>query len=102
MNKFSSLFIAIFIGVSQLYSQITPEEIDDLIKTGSEQLLVKENSRLMQEDFLYYADKIAARLLEFDASSSNYNYRKGYTTLYSLNDPRSAIQYFTVAITNTN
>jgi tetratricopeptide (TPR) repeat protein/flagellar motor protein MotB len=85
-----------------LISQINPGEIDELIKTGSEQLIVNENSRLMQEDFLYYADKLAARLLEFDQVSCNYNYRKGFTTLYSKGDAYSAKKHFEIALANTS
>ena len=74
------LFISLFVSLlsySAIQAQINPAEIDDLIKSGSEQLIVNENSRLMQEEFLYYADKLATRLLEFDQNSCNYNYRKG-------------------------
>lgn len=99
------LFISLFVSLlsySAIQAQINPAEIDDLIKSGSEQLIVNENSRLMQEEFLYYADKLATRLLEFDQNSCNYNYRKGYTTLYSKGDATTAKKLLEIAIKTTS
>lgn len=101
MKKLFISFIVSIITCSFVQAQINPAEIDELIKSGSEQLIVNENSRLMQEEFLYYADKLAARLLEFDQSSCNYNYRKGFTSLYSKGDATSAKKHFEIAITST-
>jgi len=83
-------------------SQNTLKDVEETIKNGSELLLVKENSRLTQEEFLYLADKIANRLLEINPNSSNYNYRKGYTALHSQLNPVLAKNHFEVAILLTS
>jgi hypothetical protein len=76
------------------YSQNTLNDVEELIQKGNEIQLVKENSRLTQEEFLYLADKIADRLLEINPNSCNYNYRKGYTALHSQVDPILAKKHF--------
>jgi len=91
------LFVSLF-----SYSQNTLNEVQEIILKGNEIQLVKENSRLTQEDFLYLADKVADRLLEINPSSCNYNYRKGYTALHSLMDPVLAKKYFEKAIVLTS
>ncbi len=95
-----SFFISI--PISTLYSQILQSEIDELLNTKKESFLVRENSRLMQEDFLFFADQIAAKLLTFQPESANYHYRKGFTELYSIQDPAAAIEHFNIAIQNTD
>jgi Tol biopolymer transport system component len=102
MLKSLVAFLFGFFCTFAVQAQINDSEIDEIVKTGSEQLIVNENSRLMQEEFLYYADKLAIRLLEFDQKSCNYNYRKGFTTLYSKGDANSAKNFFEIAIQSTS
>lgn len=102
MLKLFTILIAFFAITTTTHSQITESEIDELIKTGSEQKLVSENSRFMQEDYFYFANKIATKLLSFNTTSCNYNYRKGYGVLYSEENPTKAKQHFEIAIKNTN
>jgi hypothetical protein len=80
------------------YAQNTLKEVESIILKGTEIQLVKENSRLTQEEFLYLADKIADRLLEINPNSCNYNYRKGYTALHSQMDPILAKKHLEKAI----
>jgi hypothetical protein len=77
-------------------------EVEEVISKGNEIQLVKENSRLTQEEFLYLADKVADRLLEINPNSSNYNYRKGFTALHSQMDPILAKKHFEKAIVLTS
>ncbi|MCF8299850.1 MAG: tetratricopeptide repeat protein [Haliscomenobacter sp.] len=84
------------------YSQNTLKEVEKVILKGSEIQLIKENSRLTQEEFLYLADKVADRLLEINPNSSNYNYRKGFTALHSQMDPILAKKHFEKAIILTS
>lgn len=83
-------------------SQNTLNEVEEVISKGNEIQLVKENSRLTQEEFLYLADKVADRLLEINPNSSNYNYRKGFTALHSQMDPILAKKHFEKAIVLTS
>jgi tetratricopeptide (TPR) repeat protein len=97
------IFSILILSVPYLsISQILQSEIDQLINTKKESFLVRESSRLMQEEFLYYADQIADKLLTYQPSSANYHYRKGFTELYSLQDPSAAIEHFSIAIQNTD
>lgn len=96
-------FLLFSIGISTFgISQITEKEIDDLIATASEQKLVSENSRFMQEDYFYFANKIASKLISLNSTSCNYNYRKGYGVLYSEENPTVAKTHFEIAIQNTS
>jgi hypothetical protein len=98
------LIFSFFITIPfyNFYSQILQSEIDEIVNTKKESFLVRENSRLMQEDFLFYADQIAAKLLTYQPESANYHYRKGFTELYSIQDPAAAIEHFSIAIQNTD
>jgi len=92
--------LILFLCPFMAQSQMSDEEIQDLIQNGSEQLMVSENSRLMQEGFLYHAEMVADKLLSLKPESSNYNYRKGYVVLMIRTDYMAAIPYFEKAITN--
>lgn len=63
------------------FAQYTEEQLQDKLKSTSEQELVTENSQLLQEGYLYQAGLFADRLLELNPSSSNYNYRRGFIYL---------------------
>lgn len=102
MIKFYIVSVIILSLSFDVYSQNSLNEIQEIIQKGNEIQLVKENSRLMQEEFLYLADKVADRLLEINPNSSNYNYRKGYTALHSLMDPVLAKKHFENAILLTS
>jgi hypothetical protein len=97
---FSFLFILTF--PLFLTAQITDAEVLNIIQNESEQIIVSENSRLMQEDFLYHAEMLADKLLTFNSESSNYNYRKGYVILNLKKDHAAAIPFFEKAILSTD
>ncbi len=93
-------FVLIF--PSFLFAQMTDTEVMTLIQTESEQTIVAENSRMMQEGFYYHAEILADQLLTYNSESSNYNYRKGYIILKLRDDFQNAIPYLEKAITNTD
>lgn len=95
-------FLVVLIFPLFLTAQITDAEVLNLIQNESEQMIVSENSRLMQEDFLYHAEMLADKLLTLNSESSNYNYRKGYVLLNLKKDYAAAIPFFEKAILSTD
>jgi hypothetical protein len=102
MIKFYHFSVTLLLFSFYSNSQNTLNEVEEVILKGNEIQLVKENSRLMQEEFLYLADKVADRLLEINPNSCNYNYRKGYTALHSQMDPILAKKHLEKAIVLTS
>ncbi len=84
------------------FSQITEIEVRRMVKNASEQELVIECSRMLQEDYFYFAEIIVDKLLQFNPQSSNYHYRKGFIMLDSREDYEGAIPHLFMAIKNTN
>jgi tetratricopeptide (TPR) repeat protein len=101
MKRINLLFLLILFPFLS-FSQLTDEQVFKLINEGSEQELVSENSRMMQEGMLYHAEMVADKLLTFKPESANYNYRKGFLTLEIRKDYMAAIPYFEKAILNTD
>jgi tetratricopeptide (TPR) repeat protein len=99
-GMFSFLFVLIF--PLFLGAQVTDAEVLNIIQNESEQMIVSENSRLMQDDFLYHAEMLADKLLTLNPESSNYNYRKGYVLLNLKKDYEAAIPFFEKAILSTD
>ena len=96
------LTIGLSLLVQWSFSQITEEEIRGIASSSSETELVMQNSTLMQEGYLYFAEILADRLMEINPESSNYNYRKGFLMLEIRKDYENAISHFKKAILNTN
>jgi len=61
-----------------------------------------QNSTLMQEGYLYYAEILADRLLEITPQNPSYHYRKGFLMLKIRKDYEGAIPHFLQAITDIN
>jgi tetratricopeptide (TPR) repeat protein len=80
------------------FAQLSNDDINKLIQNGSEQQLLVESSRLMQEDMFYQAEMVVDKLLTIKPESSNYNYRKGFLLLELKKDYSDAILYFNKAI----
>lgn len=91
------LFLLFTIPYSFGYAQPTESEVREFARTKSEPEIVQENSRMMQDGFIYFADILADRLLQFNNQSSNYNYRKGFITLKLHTDYEKAMPYLIVA-----
>jgi tetratricopeptide (TPR) repeat protein len=83
-------------------SQKLDDPLKDLLENGSEQLLISENSRMMQEELFYSAEKIADKLLSIKPESANYNYRKGFVRLKIDSDAKGALPFLEKAILNTD
>lgn len=77
-------------------SQYTVEDVNELAQNASENQLVVESSRMLQEDYYYFSEILVDKLLTFKPESSNYNYRKGFIILNSRNDFENAMKYLEV------
>jgi outer membrane protein OmpA-like peptidoglycan-associated protein/tetratricopeptide (TPR) repeat protein len=97
-NKLVALTLLLipFMGSSQ-YSEI---EVKNIIAQASEQELVIENSRLLQENFFHFADLITDKLLEINPESANYKYRKGFIELEMRHNYTKAIELFSSSTGN--
>jgi hypothetical protein len=75
-------------------SQYTEVEVKNIIAQASEQELVIESSRLLQENFFHFADLVTVKLLEINPKSPNYKYRKGFIELEMRHNYTKAIELF--------
>ena len=81
-------------------SQYTEIEVKNIISQASEQELVIECSRLLQENFFHFADLITDKLLEMNPESANYKYRKGFIELEMRHNYERAIELFSSSTGN--
>ena len=81
-------------------SQYTEIEVKNIISQASEQELVIECSRLLQENFFHFADLITDKLLEMNPESANYKYRKGFIELEMRHNYERAIELFSTSTGN--
>ncbi len=81
-------------------SQYTEIEVKNIISQASEQDLVIECSRLLQENFFHFADLITDKLLEMNPESANYKYRKGFIELEMRHNYEGAIELFSTSTGN--
>jgi outer membrane protein OmpA-like peptidoglycan-associated protein/tetratricopeptide (TPR) repeat protein len=94
---FAAAFAAFsFFGVAQT----TEHEVRQMTQSATEQQLVTECSRMLQEDYFYFAEIIIDRLLQMNPQSANYHYRKGYIVLDSRQDFETAMPHLFMAISN--
>jgi len=99
MNKllnYTLLVISLFSFTT--FSQITEEEATEIANTKSEQEVLMHASTMMSEGYLHLSEILTDKLLEFQPESSNYNYRKGFLTLYIRKDYISALPYLEKAV----
>lgn len=87
---FNLFFLSSLISLSQTID----ESVEKLIKTGTESQLLKESTRLIQNEIFFHANKIVDKLLEINPESFNYNYRKGFILTKLNNQYENAIPYF--------
>ncbi len=97
-NKLVTLTLLLipFMGSSQ-YTEI---EVKNIIAQASEQELVIESSRLLQENFFHFADLVTDKLLEINPKSPNYKYRKGFIELEMRHNYAKAIELFSSSTGN--
>ncbi len=78
-------------------SQLTEHEVRQMTQTASEQQLVVECSRMLQDGYFFYSEIVVDRLLQINPNSANYQYRKGYIVLDSRLDWITAMPYLEAA-----
>jgi tetratricopeptide (TPR) repeat protein len=98
---FLLIFSSLFISVS-LIAQKTDEELLLFINKSSEADLVRENSTMIQDEYLYQAEMIANKLISLNPESANYNYRKGYLVMLVHQNYAEALPFLEKAATNTD
>ncbi len=96
LNNTLLLFVALISFTS--ISQTTEAEAIEIANSGSEQEVLMHASTLMSGGYLHLSEILTDKLIEFQPESSNYNYRKGFLTLYIRKDYQSALPYFKKAI----
>lgn len=89
LNKTLLLFVALISFTS--ISQTTEAEAIEIANSGSEQEVLMHASTLMSGGYLHLSEILTDKLIEFQPESSNYNYRKGFLTLYIRKDYQSAL-----------
>jgi outer membrane protein OmpA-like peptidoglycan-associated protein len=99
MKKLITLLTLTLISFT-VSSQMTEDDVRKMSETASEDQLVVEASRMLQENYFYFAEIIVDRLLQINAKSANYNYRKGFIILDSRLDWAAAIPYLIQATTS--
>ena len=94
MVKFN-LFLILLAFPLALFSQVEPteSEIRSMVEQETEQRLAVQCTVLMQEEYTYFAEIIADKLLTFQPESANYNYRKGYVVLDGRKNAKEALPY---------
>jgi len=97
MKLFWTLLFTMFVG-NVARAQVSENSIDAIIRTADEATLVMECSSLLQENYFYYAEKIADKLLTIKPNSSNYNYRKGFIVMKKNQDYITALPYLEKAV----
>jgi len=103
MLKLNTLLILLF--VSLLFdsnAQMTESDVREFARTKSEAEIVQLNSTMMQDGFFFFADILADRLMQLKATSSNYNYRKGFAKLKMDSDYEGALPFFLIAANLVN
>ena len=84
------------------YAQLTEFEVRKMTQSASEQQLVTECSRMLQENYFLFAEIITDRLLQLNPQSANYHYRKGYIVLDSRQDVATAMPHLLMAKSSIN
>ena len=99
MKKVIQLILVLFLPFSGS-TQLNEYEVRQMTQSATEDQLIIESSRMLQEGYFYFSEIIVDRLLQLNSTSPNYNYRKGYIILDSRQDWIAAIPYFLIAITD--
>lgn len=84
------------------FGQMSEFEVRKMVKTATERELVIECSRMLQENYYFHAEIVVDKLLTFNSTSPNYNYRKGFIILESRTDYVAAMRHFQIAVTDTD
>lgn len=91
MKKVLTTFTVLFSLFS--FAQMTELEVRRLVKTAPEDELLVLSSQMIQENYLYQAEIVVDKLLQFHPNSCNYNYRKGFAVIGNSGDYERAIPF---------
>lgn len=83
-------------------AQLTEYEVRQMTQNATEEQLVTECSRMLQENYFFFAEIVTDRLLQINPNSANYHYRKGYIVLDSRADFVTALPYLMFATSSVN
>lgn len=83
-------------------AQLTEHEVRQMTQNATEQELVVECSRMLQEGYFYFSEIVVDRLLQINPKNANYHYRKGYIILDSRSDFEAALPYLIYASSSVN
>jgi len=101
MNRIQTTAVFLLLPMF-MFAQYTEEQLTKILASTSEQELVTESSQMLQEGYLYQAGLVADRLLELNANSSNYNYRRGFVYLEMSRDFVKALPLLEKAALDTD
>jgi hypothetical protein len=83
-------------------TQLNEFEVRQMTQTAPEEQLVVESSRMLQENYFFFAEIVIDRLLQINPTSPNYNYRKGFIVLDSRQDWVTALPYLQKALVDVD
>lgn len=100
--RYVFLIVGLFFIAFSSKAQLTDEQIYEFVKDASIKKLVERNSQLLMDRYYHQSIIVADKLLEKDANSANYNYRKGFALLKVSNDYEKALPHFLLAEKNVS
>lgn len=102
MKKIALLTTALIFTISNLFSQMTDQQLETFVLSASKKDLVQKNTLLLLDGFFKKSLIVADKLLEMEPKNANFNYRKGYALLKAVGGHKEAIPYLEIAIKETS
>ena len=102
MKLLKSTILLILLRSFASFGQYDTKKVVEMINNGTESELVMESAIMIQEGYYYQAGMIVDKLLEFQPTSSNYNYRRGFIYLEMSTDFVKAMPYLERAVLKTD
>jgi outer membrane protein OmpA-like peptidoglycan-associated protein/tetratricopeptide (TPR) repeat protein len=97
-----TLFLSLICLPLLSHAQYTEYDVRKMVRESSEDQLVTDCSRMLQENYFFFSEIVVDKLLQLKPQSPNYNYRKGYIILDSRQDWVAAMPHLLIAVTNTD
>lgn len=103
-NLQSLLLVFSLVLIGQQYSLAQPnqEVLDQVLVENDEKEVLAAATALIIDGFLYKAEPFVENLYARDADNPQYNYLKGFITMYYHKDHKDAIGYFNKAVKSTD
>lgn len=98
MKKIALLSTAFIFAISNLFAQMTDEQLETFVLSASQKELVQKNTLLLLDGFFKKSLIVADKLLENEPENANFNYRKGYALLKAVGGYEEAIPHLEIAI----